>query len=96
MRSIERGQLPPRRTILPLPPTEGGDKHRVRSVYTMRYTALLGHYGMAGTRNNRGLSHEHGSVHSSRVRGAFARRKYTGITQKSRRACRKCTQALVI
>ncbi len=31
----------------------------------MRYTALLGHYAMAGTRNNRGQSHENGSVESS-------------------------------
>ena len=33
--------------------------------FTLRYTALLDHYGMAGTRNNRGLSHENGSVESS-------------------------------
>jgi hypothetical protein len=33
--------------------------------FTLRYTALLEHYGMAGTRNNRGLSHENGSVESS-------------------------------
>jgi hypothetical protein len=33
--------------------------------FTRRYTALLDHYGMAGTRNNRGLSHENGSVESS-------------------------------
>jgi hypothetical protein len=32
--------------------------------FTLRYTALLDHYGMAGTRNNRGLSHENGSVES--------------------------------
>ena len=32
--------------------------------FTARYTALLDHYGMAGTRNNRGLSHENGSVES--------------------------------
>ena len=31
----------------------------------MRYTALLEHYGLAGTRNNRGVSHENGSVESS-------------------------------
>ena len=31
----------------------------------MRYTALLDHYGMGGTRNNRGLSHENGSVEAS-------------------------------
>ena len=31
----------------------------------MRYTALLAHYGMEGTRNNRGVSHENGSVESS-------------------------------
>ena len=33
--------------------------------FTVRYTALLEHYGMAGTRNNRGVSHENGSVESS-------------------------------
>lgn len=33
--------------------------------FTARYTALLAHYGMAGTRNNRGVSHENGSVESS-------------------------------
>ena len=32
--------------------------------FTLRYTALLEHYGMAGTRNNRGLSHENGSIES--------------------------------
>ena len=31
----------------------------------MRYTALLDHYDMAGTRNNRSESHENGSVESS-------------------------------
>jgi hypothetical protein len=33
--------------------------------FTARYTALLEHYDMAGTRNNRGQSHENGSVESS-------------------------------
>lgn len=33
--------------------------------FTLRYTALLDHYDMAGTRNNRGVSHENGSVESS-------------------------------
>ena len=33
--------------------------------FTARYTALLEHYGMRGTRNNRGLSHENGSVESA-------------------------------
>jgi len=33
--------------------------------FTVRYTALLDHYGMAGTRNNRGVSHENGGVESS-------------------------------
>jgi len=33
--------------------------------FTARYTGLLDHYGMAGTRNNRGLSHENGSVEAS-------------------------------
>ena len=32
--------------------------------FTVRYAALLDHYGMAGTRNNRGVSHENGSVES--------------------------------
>jgi hypothetical protein len=33
--------------------------------FTVRYTALLAHYGLSGTRNNRGVSHENGSVESS-------------------------------
>jgi len=33
--------------------------------FTARYNGLLDHYGMAGTRNNRGQSHENGSVESS-------------------------------
>lgn len=33
--------------------------------FTTRYAALLDHYGMVGTRNNRGLGHENGSVESS-------------------------------
>lgn len=33
--------------------------------FTARYTALLDHYGMAATRNNRGVSNENGSVESS-------------------------------
>lgn len=33
--------------------------------FTARYTALLAHYGMVGSRNNRGLSHENGSVESA-------------------------------
>lgn len=33
--------------------------------FTVRYTALLDHYEMAGTRNNRGVSNENGSVESS-------------------------------
>jgi len=33
--------------------------------FTVRYTGLLDHYGMTGTRNNRGVSHENGSVESS-------------------------------
>jgi len=33
--------------------------------FTVRYTSLLDHYGMSGTRNNRGLGHENGSVESS-------------------------------
>ena len=41
---------------------ESGRKKRTSP---SRYTALLDHYGMAGTRNNRGASHENGSVESS-------------------------------
>jgi hypothetical protein len=33
--------------------------------FTVRYAALLEHYGMEGTRNNRGMGHENGSVESS-------------------------------
>lgn len=33
--------------------------------FTARYAALLAHYGMSGTRNNRGLGHENGSVESA-------------------------------
>ncbi|MGF6659072.1 hypothetical protein QF000_000716 [Paraburkholderia atlantica] len=33
--------------------------------FAVRYAALLEHYGMTGTRNNRGLGHENGSVESS-------------------------------
>lgn len=33
--------------------------------FTVRYGALLAHYGMSGTRNNRGQGHENGSVESS-------------------------------
>ena len=33
--------------------------------FTVRYTALLDHYEMTGTRNNRGVSNENGSVESS-------------------------------
>lgn len=33
--------------------------------FTVRYGALLEHYGMSGTRNNRGRGHENGSVESS-------------------------------
>jgi len=33
--------------------------------FTTRYAALLDHYGMEGTRNNRGLGHENGSVEFS-------------------------------
>lgn len=33
--------------------------------FTVRYSALLAHYGMEGTRNNRGKGHENGSVESS-------------------------------
>ena len=33
--------------------------------FTVRYAAVLDHYNMVGTRNNRGVSHENGSVESS-------------------------------
>lgn len=33
--------------------------------FTVRYAALLEHYGMTGTRNNVGVAHENGSVESS-------------------------------
>jgi hypothetical protein len=33
--------------------------------FTVRYTSLIDHYGMAATRNNRGVSNENGSVESS-------------------------------
>lgn len=33
--------------------------------FTVRYAALLDHYGMEGTRNNRGLAHENGDIESS-------------------------------
>lgn len=33
--------------------------------FTLRYEALLEHYGMTGTRNDRGLGHENGSIESS-------------------------------
>ena len=33
--------------------------------FTARYTDLIDHYGMVGTRNNRGAGHENGSVESS-------------------------------
>ena len=33
--------------------------------FTARYSGLLEHYAMVGTRNNRGLGHENGSVESS-------------------------------
>ncbi|KUY87054.1 integrase [Burkholderia territorii] len=33
--------------------------------FTVRYEALLAHYGLIGTRNNTGLGHENGSVESS-------------------------------
>ncbi|QBY56301.1 IS21 family transposase [Cupriavidus oxalaticus] len=38
---------------------------REREDFTTRYEALLEHYGMNGTRNNRGKGHENGSVESS-------------------------------
>jgi hypothetical protein len=36
-----------------------------RDDFTVRYSALLEHYGMVGTRNNPGQSHENGSAESS-------------------------------
>ena len=38
---------------------------RQQEDFTTRYAALLEHYGMVGTRNNRGQAHENGSVESS-------------------------------
>ena len=35
-----------------------------RADQTQRYEALCGHYGMAATRNNRGLAHENGAIES--------------------------------
>ena len=34
----------------------------VETDWTARYEALCGHYGMAATRNNRGLAHENGAI----------------------------------
>ncbi len=34
----------------------------VENDWTERYAALCGHYGMAATRNNRGLAHENGAI----------------------------------
>lgn len=38
---------------------------REQEDFTTRYAALLEHYGMQGTRNNRGQGHENGSVESA-------------------------------
>lgn len=35
---------------------------REQEDFTTRYAALLDHYGMRGTRNNRGMGHEYGVV----------------------------------
>ena len=40
-------------------------KPEVRADLTARYDALCAHYGMAPTRNNRGVAHENGSIESS-------------------------------
>jgi hypothetical protein len=36
-----------------------------REDLTQRYAALMGHYGMAPTRNNAGIAHENGSIESA-------------------------------
>ena len=36
-----------------------------REDITQRYAALMGHYGMTATRNNRGVAHENGSIESA-------------------------------
>lgn len=36
-----------------------------REDVTQRYAALMGHYGMTATRNNRGIAHENGSIESA-------------------------------
>jgi hypothetical protein len=36
-----------------------------RDDVTQRYAALMGHYGMTATRNNRGVAHENGSIESA-------------------------------
>jgi hypothetical protein len=38
---------------------------RARADLTVRYDALVAHYGMAPTRNNRGVAHENGSIESA-------------------------------
>jgi hypothetical protein len=38
---------------------------REQEDFTARYESLLEHYGMEGTRNNRGRGHENGSVESA-------------------------------
>jgi hypothetical protein len=38
---------------------------RARDDLTVRYDALVAHYGMAPTRNNRGVAHENGSIESA-------------------------------
>lgn len=38
---------------------------REQTDFTARYEGLLAHYGMAGTRNNRGQGHENGAVESA-------------------------------
>jgi hypothetical protein len=35
-----------------------------REDLTQRYAGLMGHYGMAPTRNNAGIAHENGSIES--------------------------------
>jgi hypothetical protein len=36
-----------------------------RADLRQRYAALMGHYGMASTRNNAGIAHENGSIESA-------------------------------
>jgi hypothetical protein len=39
--------------------------HKAREDLTQRYEALIAHYGMQSTRNNRGVAHENGAIESA-------------------------------